>query len=71
MVILYPRPYRNARLEIAWRPRPSKTWHAGYDLLPVAVWPWWKPYFHRGPISTHFSIPLGFGSLSVYWRHRP
>lgn len=68
MSLLYPRPYRAARVEVVWRtwrdmhPRPM----AGFDVLRVPPPPWWQRFLYarRGYVSINF----WFGALSVWWR---
>jgi hypothetical protein len=68
VIILYPRPYRLARVEVAWstwrdlHPKPM----AGYEMLRVVTGPWWARlvYMRRGFVS----LNLGIGALKVFWR---
>jgi hypothetical protein len=71
MIMLYPRPYRLSRVEVAWR-----TWRdlypapmTGFDLIPVAPLRWWQRfvYVRRGFVN----LNLGFGALTVSWRRQP
>jgi hypothetical protein len=67
LIILYPRPYRPAKLEVYWRGRPPP-WPSGCELLPVAPLRWWQGRLHVSRRLLGLNIPFGFGSLSVFWR---